>query len=533
MAGGQGGAERASIEALREMRRDRRRRYTEQLDAMEVLYRIYVAVITGAIALGVLAGVINEAPATPVAVEWLRQHGPAAAAGVFVAVGLLAGLRMGAHGGPLAIEAAELQYVLMAPLKRGIALRGTALRQMRTGAVGGAALGAIVGNFVFRRLPGAPVEWIGCLALFGALMPVCFLSAASLASGRRWGTLTAGLLGLLLIAWSSADLALGWTVSPTTMLGELATLPLQGAAGATLAVLGTALAIALTGTGLLGLDGIRLESARRRAALAAELRFSAAVQDLRTVVLLRRQLASERPRRRPWLRLGAKRPTSYPIWRRGCQSFLRWPATRVLRVVLIGIAAGAIAAGAWNSAPLALLVPGALLFIAGLDLIEPLAQESDHPTRRLLAPRQSGMLMIRQLVAPAVAMALVVLIATAAATVAGGGMTALGTGLVLCAPFGLGLACCAAFSATADPYAHVLMPEVGLMPSIGYAVAAAPPAAAVLLVGVPLLSAREAQRLGGSPEAVSIVAAVYIAVSAALAVWLLGRRFVKRDAVTA
>jgi predicted Na+-dependent transporter len=130
-------------------------------------------------------------------------------------------------------------------------------------------------------------------------------------------------------------------------------------------------------------------------------------------------------------------------------------------------------------------------------------------------------------------MAIVVLIATAAATVAGGGMTALGIGLVLCAPFGLGLACCAAFSATADPYAHMLTPEVGLMPSIGYVVAAAPPAAAALAVGVPLLSAREAQRLGGSAEAVSISATVYIAVTAALAVWFLGRRFVKRDAVKA
>jgi hypothetical protein len=71
------------------------------------------------------------------------------------------------------------------------------------------------------------------------------------------------------------------------------------------------------------------------------------------------------------------------------------------------------------------------------------------------------------------------------------------------------------------------------MPSIGYVVAAAPPAAAALAVGVPLLSAREAQRLGGSAEAVSISATVYIAVTAALAVWFLGRRFVKRDAVKA
>jgi len=499
---------------------------------MEVLYRIYVGAILGAMALGVLAGVINEAPVTPTSVEWLRQHGPAALGGV-VAVVLLAGLRVGAHGGPLAIEAAEVQYVLMAPLRRGVALRGAAVRQMRIGALGGGALGAIVGNFVFRRLPGAPLEWLACLALFGALVPVCFLAVALVASGRRWGTLTAGLFGLLLIAWSSADLALDWTTSPATMLGELATLPLQGGTGALLAGLGTALAAALIGVGLLGLGSICLEAARRRAALAAELRFSAAVQDLRTVVLLRRQLASERSRRRPWLRLAPARPTSHPIWRRGWHSFLRWPAARLLRVVLIGVAAGAIAPIAWSDAPLALFLPGAMLFIAGLDLVEPLAQESDHPTRRLLVPRPSGTLITRQLAAPAVATALVVLIATGTAIAAGGGMTALGVGLVLCAPVGLGLACCAAFSATTDPYAHVLVPEVGLMPPIGYAIAAAPPLTSMLLVGAPLLGAREVQRTGGSPEAVTISAAVYIAVAAALGAWLLGRRFVKRDAVKA
>jgi len=495
---------------------------------MEVLYRIYVGAILGAIALGVLAGVINEAPAEPTAVEWLRRHGPAAL-GVVVASSLFAGLRIGAQGGPLAIEAAELQYVLMAPLRRDVALRGPALRQMRIGAVAGGVLGAIVGNFIFRRLPGAPVEWIACLALFGALVPACFLAAALLASGRRWGAQTAGLLGLLLLAWSSADLALGWTVSPATMLGELATLPLQGRTGAVLAGVGTVLAAVLIGIGLLGLNGIRLESARRRAALAAELRFSAAVQDVRTVILLRRQLASERPRRRPWLRLAPERHTSHPIWRRGWQSFLRWPAARLLRVVLIGVAAGAIAAGAWSAAPLALFVPGALLFIAGLDLVEPLAQEADHPTRRLLVPLQSGTLIVRLLAAPAVAMALVAVVATGAAAAAGGSMTALSIGLGLCVPVGLGLACCAAFSATADPYAHILAPEVEMMPPVGYAVAAAPPTAAALLLGVPLLSAREAERTGGSLEAVTISAVVYTAVAAAAAVWFLGRRFVKRD----
>lgn len=521
-----GAADSGAIAALREMRRARRRRYVEQIDVMDVLYRIYLAAIFGAIALGVLAGVVHDAPATPAAVEWLRGHGPAAA-GAVIAAGVLAGLRAGAHGGPLAIEGAEVQYVLLAPLRRGVALRPAALRQLRVGAFGGAVFGAILGNFVFRRLPGPPVEWILCLALFAAFVPLCFFAAGLVAAGRRWASSTAGLLGLLLFAWSGADLALGWTSSPASMLGELATMPLQEGAAIALAGLGTAAAAAFACAGLLGLGNIRLEAAKRRAALSTELRFSASVQDLRTVVLLRRQLASERPRRGPWLRLEPGGPTRHPVWRRGWQSLLRWPLARVVRVVLIGVAAGTLAAGAWSAAPLALFVPGILLFVAGLDLVEPLAQEADHPTRRRLLPSKPGTLIVRQLTVPVVASAVVVLIATGAAAVVGGGTMAIGIGLALFAPVGLGLACCAAFGATSDPYAYVLAPELGL------AVSAAPPIAASMLVGGPLFTACEAQRRGEPPEAAAIGVALFIAIVAAAAVPFLGQRFARRDGVPA
>ena len=116
---------------------------------------------------------------------------------------------------------------MLAPLDRGAALRPAAFSQLRIAAIAGAAVGAIVGNFVFRRFPGSGLEWIGCLALFGALVPVCVLGGALLGSGRRLRPWAAALGGAGLVVWSAADLALGSTTSPTTMLGELATLPLQ------------------------------------------------------------------------------------------------------------------------------------------------------------------------------------------------------------------------------------------------------------------------------------------------------------------
>jgi hypothetical protein len=482
--------------ALVDFRRTRRRRYVEEIDVMEVLYRVYVGAIFAAIGLGVLGGVIHEAPADASALDSIRVHAPPLI-GIALALGLLAGLRSGAHGGPLAIEAAEVQYTLLAPVDRGVALRPAAFAQLRIAAIAGAVTGGVVGNFVFRRFPGSPVEWIASLALFGALVPVCLLGGALLASGRRLRPLLAGGVGVGLALWSVADLVFGLTTSPATMLGELATLPLQHGVRVALAAAGVLLALALVGFGLRGIGGILLEAARRRAALAAELRFTAAVADLRTVILLRRQLASERPRRRPWLRVASGGP--YPVWRRGWQSFMRWPLVRVGRVLVLAAAAGAVAVAAWKASIVLFVLPGALLFVAALDLIEPLAQESDHPTRSELLPRDAARLCRRHLAAPAAALAVVVLIAALVAAVIAEDLLALELGLVLAAPVGLVLALGAAFSATNDPFRFL-----GLPPGVGYGIAVAPLLVAVVAVGVPLLAARAQWLHGYSPLAAAV-----------------------------
>ncbi|HEY2477670.1 MAG TPA: DUF6297 family protein [Solirubrobacterales bacterium] len=476
------------VAAMKAMRAARRRRYGRRRDVMEVLYRVYLGALAALFALGFLAGALHEVPADPSSVDGIRAHAPAII-GLAVAALVLAGLRSGARGGPLAIEAAEVRYTLLAPVSRRVALRPAALAQLRVATISGALFGAIVGNFVFRRFPGTAVEWIGALAAFGALVPIAVLGAALFASGRRLRPRVAGPIGLVLVAWSSLDLALGWNSSPATLLGDLATLPLQHGASAWLAALGAALALALLATGLAGIGGLGLEAARRRAELVAEMRFSASVQDLRTVVLLRRQLASEHPRRKPWLRLGGGRASASPIWRRDWQSFLRWPAVRVARVVAIAVAAGAIAVAGFSQTPVLFALPGPLLFIAALDLIEPLAQESDHPTLRLLLPRPSASLLGAHLVAPAVGAGIVLAIATVIAALVGGDPgLALGVGATSIVPGALVLVCAAAVSATNDPYEFMLMP-----PELTQAINFAPIGAASLGIFLPLFAAWKAE----------------------------------------
>ena len=506
-------------------RRTRRRRYVEELDVMEVLYRVYVGAIAAAIGFGVLAGAIHEVPADASALESIRVDVPPVI-GIAIALAVLAGLRSGARGGPLAIEAAEVQYTLLAPIDRGRALRSAAFSQLRIGAIAGAVLGAVVGNFAFRRLSGSPAEWIACLALFGALIPIAVLGAALFAAGARLRPLLAAAAGLALVGWSALDIVLGSTTSPATMLGELATLPLQSGGNVALAAAGAAIAIALVWIGLRGIGGLLLEAARRRAALAAELRFTASVGDLRTVVLLRRQLASERPRRRPWLRIGSGGP--HPVWRRGWQSFMRWPPARVARVLTLAAAAGAVSAAAWKTSVVLFMVPGVLLFVAALDLIEPLSQESDHPTRFELLPVDTAGLFRRHLAAPAVTLAAMVMIAGATSAAVAGDPLGLELGAVLALPLGLTLADCAAFSAINDPFAYL-----GLSPSTAYGIAAAPVVIAALAAGVPAIVAHAQSLHGRSPLAAAFPVAVVLLGAAAAAASVFGHLVAKRTAVGA
>jgi hypothetical protein len=444
--------------------------------------------------------------------------------GLAVALLVLAGLRSGARGGPLAIEPAEVRYTLLAPVSRRTALRPAALAQLRVAVFAGALFGAVVGNFVFRRFPGNAVEWIGALAAFGALVPIAVLGTALLACGRRLHIGLASALGVGLVVWSALDLALGWNSSPATMLGDLATLPIEHGVDAALAAVGAALALATLAGGLLGIGGLRLEAARRRAELVAEMRFSASVQDLRTVILLRRQLASELPRRRPWVRLRLGGAGGDTVWRRDWQSYLRWPLVRIVRVVLIAVAAGGLAVGGFDLTPVLFVLPGPLLFVAALDLIEPLAQESDHPTRRLLLPFTAAVLIRRHLWAPIASMAFVLVIATATAAAASGDPgLALGVGAVVLFPLAAVVVCAAAVSATNDPYEFALNPSLQQVASLG-------PIVATMISGfVPLFLAWKVEGANGARVSGALGADVLLLILAVAGLGILGMRFEKRE----
>jgi hypothetical protein len=490
------GANKASgLEALSGLRAARRRHYAEQLDWVEALYRLYLGVIFGGWGLALISGALADVRVDSHTVEEIQQHG-AAALGLLVVAAVAGGLRSGVRGGPLVLEAADVQHVLLSPVDRGAALRGLAVRRLRTAGFVGAAVGLVAGNFAFRRLPGPPAQWLFFGAVFGAAVAVCGLASAMIASGRRMHRAAAGLLGVSIVGWSVADLLGGRITSPASMLGQLALWPLHRVTDSfVLPAAGLAVVAIAVLFGLGGLANTALEAARRRARLAEQLRFAVTTQDLRAIILLRRQLASEVPRRHPWLRLAPSEGPRRAIWRRDWHSFLRWPVVRIVRVCVLGAFAGLSLLAVWRrTTPLALVAAFALM-VAAFDAVEPIGQEVDHPTRLGLLPVAAGQVIRRHLVAPIVLMTGVWLIAVATAIVAGAPEGLVGVLVVMLLPSAFISLCCAALSVTNDPFAYVLAPQ------IGYLQTGIPLALVIIGVGGPVLAARQAERHGSSAVA--------------------------------
>ncbi|MEM1333957.1 MAG: hypothetical protein AAGG08_10900, partial [Actinomycetota bacterium] len=196
--------------------------------------------------------------------------------------------------------------------------------------------------------------------------------------------------------------------------------------------------VMLAGTSLALAGRLSVEQLVRRGALVSQLRFAATTQDIRTIVLLRRQLGAEAPRSRPWFAgSGAStratpaappgrrdplsspssgRPTPRPdsrpddvgvdataVIRRGVASLRRFPAARVVRIFVLAASAAVAAHLAVVVSPIAYAPMVLLVFLVGLELVEPLAQEIDRPDRTDLLPVDRGRLFVVHLIAPALA----------------------------------------------------------------------------------------------------------------------------------
>jgi hypothetical protein len=375
-------------------------------------------------------------------------------------------------------EAADVQHVLLAPVDRGVVVRATAVRQLRTVVAVGVLVGSLLGVTVADRMPDgitrSPLAWLAAGAAAAVLIALTAWAAALTASALRLTRNGATLLGLALVAWSVLDLALDRATSPLTHVGAVALAPI-----ASVDPLGVAVVLALVSVALVRAGHVSLEPALHRARLVQSLRFAATFQDLRAVINLRHQLSHEGPRARPWLRLPGARPTGRATWRRDWHGALRWPAARITRIVTLAIVTGAGAAAAWHGTTPFVALCAVASYAIALDTTEGFAQETDHPDIGLGLPEPLGPFMLRHLVTPVAIIGIAGLLGTAAAVVTSasvGGHTPDGGPAVTRV---VAAAALVTMPAAAALSMYVGRPDrdlgvVMLHPGIGYALQAAP-----------------------------------------------------------
>lgn len=391
-------------QALSELRSARRKNRVEKVDAFDAFYKAYIVAIGSAAGIYAAAGAFGDKLLTASEQHSVRLDGPAWL-GLLVAFVVAIGLRSGGRGGPLAFERSDVRHVLLAPVDRRYSIRRPALRQLRYSMFLGLCFGAAAGAVAMRRMPDKPVEWVASGALFGLATIVLSYGAAMVAGGYRLRSWMADLVAVVMLGWSVADIKFGIETSPSTFIGQVAVWPLKFQPTA---FIGVAVAVLVAAWGIGVVNRSSIEAAERRSRLVGQLRFAATLQDVRTVMVLQRQLAQEHLRQHPWIRL---RPAKYAgvkrgriqrrvFYRRGIEGMLRWPMLRLTRLLVFTAIASASVAGVWAGTGPLIVVAGLAMWMAALDLCEPLAQEIDHPDRTKAMAGSIGLVLINHVVVP-------------------------------------------------------------------------------------------------------------------------------------
>jgi thiosulfate/3-mercaptopyruvate sulfurtransferase len=517
------------LAALGDLRRARRRKRLAELEWFEALYRVYLAAFVFGGSFLFLSGLVTDDPVSITTTNRVLAEGPGWA-GVIAALAAALGWRSGSLGGPLALEDADVRHVLTAPIDRGRALLVPALQRLRSLAFTGGLLGAAAGQLAGRRLPGNDSSWILAGALFGTTVGVLYVAAALVGhafGARRWLTTA---VAIALVAWQFASALPDRVelVGPADGFGGLAFWAMRREP---IELATVAFAVITAILGLLLLRRMSLEALSRRASLVTQLRFAVTLQDLRTVMLLRRQLSHERSRSRPWLNRRRGRGP-FAEWQRAWHGMLRFPGARVVRTAALAVIAGAAGGGVMNgTAPLA-VAAGFVCFVIGLELAEPLAQEVDHGDLTDRLPVVRGETYLRLLVVPVlVSMPFALISAVTTGLVSDDAWSIAAIAGVPALVAGLAGAAVNVVSGAPDPITTItrdatMPPEVAGTANV---IKAIWPIAVATAGQIPVLVAESARRNGSGAEAAAARGAIFsILVIALIAAWIH-----RRDAIRA
>ena len=290
----------SSVEAagLVELRRARRRKRLADIHWVDALYHVYLTALLSGMALLLLANAVGDDRASAAGLTECVRTAPAFI-GVVVALAVAVGLRSGSRGGPLALERADVRHVLLAPSTAPRRCGARPSARCASGCSSARSCGALAGHLASHRLPGSGASWMASGAAFGLTVAALSYGAALVASALR------------LRSW----VATARVARPPRVGGRR-----RRRGGRFLAdscrrhdrpVAAGMVARRRGGDGRRRRHARRrhrppgsdvVEAAERRSILVGQLRFAATLQDIRTVIVLRRQLAMELPRLSPWIR---------------------------------------------------------------------------------------------------------------------------------------------------------------------------------------------------------------------------------------
>ena len=516
--------------ALGDMRTRRRKNRIQDLEWFDALYRVYLAAFVGGGLIMFLSGLVGDEPLVGQQVVDLTTDLPHVV-GLVAAAMVFLGLRSGAHGGPIAIEEAEVRHVLMAPIARARALRNPAVQRLRSFVFVGAIAGGVANQLLQRRLieEDSPIiVFIIWGAIAGGLIGAVFVISALLAHSVGITQSLATALGLLVVGAQATVLFTSVNLAgPLDFVGSISMWWLHVRYGD---LIGVAVVCVLAIVAIARVGSLSLEALARRSALVSQMKFAVTLQDLRTVVLLRRQLSQEHMRAQPWIRL-PRTLSGDVVVVRGLRSFLRFPLRRIVRMASLSAAAGYLCVVAWNGTTPALVGTGLLLFVVGLDVVEPLSQEIDQPDRTDSFPRERGLLLTKHLIVPAITCVPYVIIGVVAATLARPEISTVGYGALLGVAAGAGAVAGAALNSVSGAPDQAGSATAGLalppeMSGMGTLLRGALPPSITVVACLPLLAVRESVASGNELlNALRSVGAV------ALVVALVGGWIRQRDAI--
>lgn len=498
--------ENAGTAALAAMRRARRTNRIAELEWFEALYRVYLAAIIGGGIILFLSGLVEDSPVSQTSMEQILSHG-APVMGLLPALAVFLGLRSGTQGGPVAVEEAEVRHVLLAPVPYSSSLLQPAIQRLRSATFMGGLIGAVAGQLADRRLPGGFGWWVALGAVFGACTLGLFMSTALIAHGLRLKRWVSTLIGSVVLAVQVFDI-----VEPTRHLSPINALSgmvVNGPLKWELAGIQTQHVLAVATCALLAIAGVLLsarlsvESLARRSSLVSQLKFAVTLQDIRTVVLLRRQLSQEHMRPTPWFKWKPRRRVHVVI-NRGIRSIAHFPARRLGRIVTLSIAAALALVYTFDGTTPLVVVAGMLCFVIGLDVIEPLSQEVDQPNFSDSFPRERCLTMAQHLVVPSLMLVPCLVIGIITAFVARPEVSTLAMSVLVGVPAALGGLSGAAINAVKgapDPVGEsneglYMPPEVSGMTTV---IRAVWPVVVSVIGSLPIIGALSATRDGTDP----------------------------------